>query len=167
MMNSYVIYYRNLQETMASSSSFRHVIECPVCLVKYALPDRVPKNLGCGHTFCVCCLRELASADTIKCPTCRTEFGVPDGGVEGNYVNFICLKNNLENIVSKRKKKKINRCNKTNKNVKKKHKLKKKYIKHLCDVVSSNPITDSSSSPLYSNHNSQYTDAKKAQQKLE
>ena len=69
---------------MASSSSFQHITECPVCLIKYALPARVPKILACGHTFCICCLTELVAADGIKCPTCRALHNIAHGSVEGN-----------------------------------------------------------------------------------
>ena len=71
---------------MPSSSGLLHVVECPVCMLKYDLPDRVPKILGCGHTFCLCCLRELGSGDKLNCPTCRAELHVPDGGVEGKHL---------------------------------------------------------------------------------
>ena len=75
---------------MASSISLIHVVECPVCLLKYDLPDRVPKILGCGHTFCLCCLRELGSGGDIQCPTCRAQYNIPlDGKVEGKYINML------------------------------------------------------------------------------
>ena len=34
-------------------------MNCQICLEKYNIFNRIPKNLKCGHTFCERCLKKL------------------------------------------------------------------------------------------------------------
>ncbi len=67
------------------------MLECSVCLTKYKLPNRCPKNLGCGHTFCMTCLRELVADNKVTCPTCRAESDLPKGGVKGKFLIYLSI----------------------------------------------------------------------------
>lgn len=46
-------------------------MDCQVCFAPYALPQRVPQVLPCGHTFCKECVTSLNHAGRVVCPTCR------------------------------------------------------------------------------------------------
>ena len=62
--------------------------ECPICCELF----KKPKVLPCVHTFCLKCLQEYTKAkkpgDEADCPTCRTKFNVPAGGVDTLPGNF-------------------------------------------------------------------------------
>lgn len=47
--------------------------ECSICLEKYDSIEKIPKFLGCGHTFCKKCLDSLYAKynGNIICPKCR------------------------------------------------------------------------------------------------
>ncbi len=50
-------------------------MECPSCYSIYEDPIKSPKNLPCGHTYCLECLRKIFDISKfLKCPTCRTKF---------------------------------------------------------------------------------------------
>jgi hypothetical protein len=44
---------------------------CQICLDKYNIYNRVPRNLSCGHTFCSRCLTKIGDHYEIECPKCR------------------------------------------------------------------------------------------------
>ncbi|CAL4204684.1 unnamed protein product, partial [Meganyctiphanes norvegica] len=46
-------------------------LECSVCYLPYAQPDRRPRVLPCGHTFCNHCLHTTLKGGSRKCPGCR------------------------------------------------------------------------------------------------
>ncbi len=51
--------------------------DCPICLVPYEDPDRLPFGLSCGHTLCESCLKDLkhktADKPGVTCPFCNQE----------------------------------------------------------------------------------------------
>ena len=55
--------------------------ECSICTEEFTQPVDLP----CVHTFCQDCFtnygRDKGPGDTVRCPLCRQEFVVPDGGV--------------------------------------------------------------------------------------
>ncbi|NIG60443.1 RING finger protein [Pontoporia blainvillei] len=57
-------------------------LECLVCREPYSR-DRLPKLLGCQHTFCAVCLKLLLCVQddtwSITCPLCRKVTAVPGG----------------------------------------------------------------------------------------
>ena len=55
----------------------RKLLECPICLEKYANP----KILPCSHTFCLRCI--IPVNRKITCPMCRMETIVPNAGTIG------------------------------------------------------------------------------------
>lgn len=57
--------------------------DCSLCLEQYALPDREPKVLRCGHTFCLQCLNNLT---TPCCPLDRSRFRESVGELPRNHV---------------------------------------------------------------------------------
>lgn len=46
-------------------------LECPICLVRFSSPARIPVVFSCGHTICEECAQGLPGK---TCPTCRNEF---------------------------------------------------------------------------------------------
>jgi kelch-like protein 10 len=47
-------------------------MECPSCLDVFNSKKRVPKNIPCGHTYCLECLEKIYEKNgIIRCPTCR------------------------------------------------------------------------------------------------
>ncbi|XP_052814008.1 uncharacterized protein LOC128241061 [Mya arenaria] len=55
-------------------------LECPVCLERFTLP----KVLPCQHTFCSACLQGVVQGISVRCPECREEHRVPEGGFRTN-----------------------------------------------------------------------------------
>ncbi|XP_022101346.1 uncharacterized protein LOC110984981 [Acanthaster planci] len=69
------------------------LLSCPVCFEKFDDGKRVAKFLPCLHGFCVDCLgRFVQGAPTFKCPLCRRDTPVPDGGVQSLPDHFIVTK---------------------------------------------------------------------------
>ena len=63
-------------------------IECPVCLNTYDTSIRIPKNLSCGHSSCLPCLKNLIKAGSIACPKCRTSCQVTTDGIDKLPTNY-------------------------------------------------------------------------------
>lgn len=74
------------------------ILLCSICLDTL----KEPKVLGCLHRYCKECLTNVIAnvpdAETFKCPTCRQEYDVPDGGIEGIKGDFL-----LEAVLETRK----------------------------------------------------------------
>ncbi|KAL3090018.1 hypothetical protein niasHS_006470 [Heterodera schachtii] len=78
---------------MASSGdqSLRDALECPVCKDLFT----EPKQLDCGHTYCLNCVNGLEKVpnivhrisvqNNVQCPQCRKMCLVPDSGLSTNY----------------------------------------------------------------------------------
>lgn len=47
-------------------------LSCPVCGERFT-DSSVPRNLGCGHTFCTSCVQQMITRDR-RCPECRLFF---------------------------------------------------------------------------------------------
>ena len=64
-------------------------MECPSCYQIYNDRKRVPKNLYCGHTYCLECLEIIFKQDTfLQCPTCRKSWSaeLKPGDLSKNYI---------------------------------------------------------------------------------
>ncbi|XP_071523750.1 uncharacterized protein [Panulirus ornatus] len=60
---------------------------CRVCNEHYVPCERVPRSLGCGHTFCTICLTKMKeTSGVLKCPTCRAVH--PHADVDNLTVNY-------------------------------------------------------------------------------
>lgn len=47
------------------------ITECTLCFERYDSEVRIPKNTGCGHVYCLSCLKEhKKSSGLLKCPVC-------------------------------------------------------------------------------------------------
>ena len=63
-------------------------LECSLCLDMF----NDPRNLPCGHTFCLKCLEKAINTKSpvdLNCSLCRKEWKVPDKGLTGLSKNFI------------------------------------------------------------------------------
>ena len=72
------------------ASSLAKMLECPVCFEKMCLPKQLP----CGHTFCIVCLNKIAEEkqrNQINCPNCRKTHNLPKNGVNGFNNNYTLL----------------------------------------------------------------------------
>ena len=49
-------------------------MECPICFVKFDSKYKVPRNIGCGHTFCHECITVMVQKNNHTCPICRKGF---------------------------------------------------------------------------------------------
>ena len=58
------------------------LMECSICLQVY----QDPRNLPCGHTFCLECLK---STQNPLCPLCKTPWAHPVNGLQNLPKNFI------------------------------------------------------------------------------
>lgn len=65
-------------------NELRDGLECSVCANLF----KNPKQLFCGHTFCLDCIEKLKneSSQNITCPNCREITCVPENGLSTNYV---------------------------------------------------------------------------------
>jgi len=46
-------------------------MDCPICLIRFDSKERTPRNIGCGHTVCEECLKNLIDRNMQNCPICR------------------------------------------------------------------------------------------------
>ena len=61
-------------------------LSCPVCFEPLVDPH-TPKNLPCGHVYCVLCLQEMVNGSK-TCPECREVIIIPKDGVASIPTNF-------------------------------------------------------------------------------
>ncbi len=67
-----------------SSHDLKFILECLVCNTE----DNTPKSLACGHSICNVCIDQMLvmkrrahpNSSKIRCPSCRAEMTVPNGG---------------------------------------------------------------------------------------
>lgn len=47
--------------------------DCNLCFLPFEEPLRVPKNMGCGHVYCLACLKDEKAHwnGRLLCPKCR------------------------------------------------------------------------------------------------
>lgn len=70
------------------------ITECCICMKTFTDPRILP----CVHTFCLKCLRKIASnsektsEEQMLCPICRTVFTIPKTGLSGLQKNFFMAK---------------------------------------------------------------------------
>ncbi|XP_062929241.1 RING finger protein 225-like [Mobula hypostoma] len=82
-------------------------LECVICFSIYNNVFRTPKQLACGHTFCLECLARMNMksqvAENIQCPICRKLTTVPKEGLPklGNDSTVLsCLPETMQRIQS-------------------------------------------------------------------
>ena len=70
-------------------------ISCPICLDIL----KIPKVLPCAHTFCLACLEKIEPNDnqSIACPLCREEHGIPNGNFS-EFRNDLSMNKVLEQL---------------------------------------------------------------------
>ena len=73
------------------------IATCPICMEDF----NNSRILPCVHTFCLECLqghcKDKMVGDDVACPLCRSEFQIPDSGLEGLPHNFF-----LQNLIDAR-----------------------------------------------------------------
>ncbi|XP_068265444.1 RING finger protein 225 [Nyctibius grandis] len=66
---------------MAGDTEDDPPLDCVICFAPYDRLFKVPKLLGCGHTFCLECLARVTvaapAAPTLLCPVCRRPTPLP------------------------------------------------------------------------------------------
>ncbi|CAF3339938.1 unnamed protein product [Rotaria socialis] len=75
---------------MAAANRMQRLATCPICLDTF----RLPKVLPCMHTFCLTpCLTNLVDprARSLRCPECRREHVIPQGGVQAFPSNLTMI----------------------------------------------------------------------------
>lgn len=92
-------------------------LTCGTCLYAYDQSEHAPKLLSCSHTICQSCLELIAQSPTlnnsaeagcIKCPICRQNIAIPNGGVGALPPSF--LVNQLFDLVNKKPREFIPKC---------------------------------------------------------
>lgn len=92
-------------------------LTCGTCLYAYDQAEHAPKLLSCSHTICQSCLELIASSPTlnntaeagcIKCPICRQNIAIPNGGISALPPSF--LVNQLFDLVNKKPREFIPKC---------------------------------------------------------
>jgi len=92
-------------------------LTCGTCLYAYDQAEHTPKLLSCSHTICQSCLELIASSPTlnnsaeagcIKCPICRQNIAIPNGGISALPPSF--LVNQLFDLVNKKPREFIPKC---------------------------------------------------------
>lgn len=92
-------------------------LTCGTCLYAYDQAEHAPKLLSCSHTICQSCLELIASSPTlnnsteagcIKCPICRQNITIPNGGISALPPSF--LVNQLFDLVNKKPREFIPKC---------------------------------------------------------
>lgn len=74
---------------MTTKEDIDDILNCHICHRRYT----EPKQLNCGHTYCLECITgvvkaKLHSSNIIVCPDCRQETPLPAKGTEGLKVDF-------------------------------------------------------------------------------
>lgn len=133
-------------------------LTCGTCLCGYDQNEHSPKLLSCSHTICQSCLELIANSPTlnnsteagcIKCPICRQNITIPQGGVGALPPSF--LVNQLYDLVNKKPREFIPKCSV--------HIEQELLFCETCDCVfcdtcnKSNDDSDPSSSPITNNPN--------------
>lgn len=80
------------RESSVSRSSLMDstdIFVCQICLESYDDSVREPKFLNCHHSFCRCCLNQVATdQESIECPACRQLTKLGANGIGGLQTNF-------------------------------------------------------------------------------
>jgi hypothetical protein len=79
-----------MASVIAAHAMLNLKLECSVCYQTF----KDPRNLPCGHTFCLKCLQGILKAkannnkEKLSCPQCRTEFLVGSQNLQDLPKNF-------------------------------------------------------------------------------
>ena len=55
------------------------LFSCDICTEEYDTVTRIPKDIGCGHSFCLSCVKKLNVGNSFKCPVCKKNCSFPQG----------------------------------------------------------------------------------------
>ncbi|XP_033105143.1 tripartite motif-containing protein 2-like [Anneissia japonica] len=85
------------------SESLSSLLECPLCFESFNNRERLPKMLSCQHTACLECLHKIVGKRTnFVCPTCRSEYKVPDDGVKA-LANNLTIISMMQHVTQKQR----------------------------------------------------------------
>ena len=76
------------QQQHSAAAASPRLPTCGLCSEVFNASDRLPKILGCTHTFCLSCLKGIAalSSNVIKCPSgCGVVTNLTEAGVTGKF----------------------------------------------------------------------------------
>ncbi len=72
-------------DSSGENSFVETILTCRICRYLFDDKDRLPKILGCMHTICDNCIRELAkNTPYVQCPFCKNTWKVPANGFPEN-----------------------------------------------------------------------------------
>ncbi|GFN84113.1 tripartite motif-containing protein 56 [Plakobranchus ocellatus] len=68
------------------------LLQCSVCMDEY----KDPRILPCHHTFCCSCIESVVQSSSstgriFRCPHCRSDVCVPNGGIKDLPINFYII----------------------------------------------------------------------------
>ena len=80
---------------ISSKGFIQSMLECCICTEEF----KDPRILPCIHSFCFNCLeltwKDKQPGESTPCPLCRTEFRIPNDGIEGIHKSFF-----IENLIT-------------------------------------------------------------------
>ena len=72
-------------EAVKTHLAVKSLLECSICRQVY----QDPRNLCCGHSFCLKCIQNQFMTDNKVCPLCKEKWVLPAGGFQGLSKNFV------------------------------------------------------------------------------
>ncbi len=118
-------------------------MECPICFEL----DGVPKVLPCQHTICQGCISSLKRINTVTCPICRKQTGIPPAGPGDLPTNLtiVQLKDMMDTVQKQGKRKACECCGEPGQTV---SHVCKECDEQLCDKCA----REHPSKKLFTNH---------------
>ncbi|XP_038671178.1 RING finger protein 225-like [Scyliorhinus canicula] len=83
-------------------------LDCIICFSSFDNVFKLPKLLGCGHTFCLECLARInvssENINSVACPVCRHNTPLPSGkglpALDNNQALLSCLPSEMQSVPS-------------------------------------------------------------------
>ena len=83
--------YSKMSDTASGQRAMSRSLECSICLEVYNPPNKLPKTLSCGHTFCSQCLTNILQSSKVQCSKCRQVTTVAQDNVTDLPTNFAII----------------------------------------------------------------------------
>lgn len=82
----------------ARNNIVKKFLHCRICMQAFGVKTRIPKILGCMHTFCEPCIKTITQSKPYAlCPYCKQEWKIPFSGFPNNTLvtNFIAKRGSV------------------------------------------------------------------------